>query len=306
VIPLAPIGSSLRPKALSLKLQASEEQQTAAALLEQLIASETVAQPSQPAKVTAQHALRWALSALFLLVLSAVLWLGLRTMPIYPSSRLSDLLSALPEASPVLVVIDYDPAFAGELEASAGPLFDQLALSKRATFEFIAASPSGSGLVERLMRNTNLSKPLPAGAGYRPSEQYFNLGYLPGGAAGAAGFIGEQSFSRYAAIAILTDTLESSRAWIEQLEAAGPEVAAKPLIIVASAQAAPMLQPYAASAQVDLVVNGLYDAAGYEALNVSRPGTVRTYWDALGFGLLMAVAVIFIGSVWNLYLRFRS
>ena len=308
VIPLAPIGSSLRPKAFSLKLQASEEQQAAAALLEQLIESETAAQPSQPAaRVTSRHVLRWALSGLFLLVLSAVLWLGLRTMPIPPSSRLSDLLSTLPDASPVLVVIDYDPAFAGELEAAAGPLLDQLALSKRSTFEFIAASPTGSGLVERLMRNTNLSKPFPAGLGYRPAEHYFNLGYLPGGAAGAAGFIGDpQKFSRYAAIAILTDNLESSRTWIEQLEAAGPQVSSKPLIVVSSAQAAPMLQPYAASAQAELVVNGLYDAAKYEALNVSRPGTVRTYWDALGWGLMMAAAAIFIGGAWNAYLRFRE
>ncbi len=308
VIPLSPIGSSLRPKPFSLKLQASEEQEAAAALLEHLIESETAAKPSQPAtKAAAQHALRWALSALFLLVLSAILWLGLRVLYIPPSSTLSDLISALPDASPVLIVIDYDPAFAGELEAAAGPLLDQLALSKHSIFEFIAASPTASGLVERLMRNTNLSKPFPSGLGYRPAEHYFNLGYLPGGAAGAARFIGNpQTFSRYAAIALLTDNVESSRGWIEQLEAAGPQISAKPLIVVASAQAAPMLQPYAASGQAQLVVNGLYDAAKYEALNVSRPGTVRTYWDALGFGLMLTIVAIFIGGVWNLSLRLRE
>jgi hypothetical protein len=308
VIPLAPVGSSLRPKPFSLKLQASDEQQAAAALLEQLIASETAAHPSKPATVLSfQRALRWALSALFLLVLSAVLWLGLRTMPILPSARLSDIITALPEASPVLVVMDYEPAFAGELEASAGPLLDQLALSKRSTFEFIAVSPNGVGLVERLMSNTNLSKPFPAGLGYRAAEQYFNLGFLPGGTAGVAGFIGNpQNFSRYAAIALLTDNVETSRTWIEQLEAAGPEISAKPLIVVSSAQAAPMLQPYAASGQADLVVNGLYDAAQYEALNVSRPGLARAYWDALGFGLMMAVLAIVIGGAWSLYLRFRD
>ncbi|GAB4465677.1 MAG: hypothetical protein Kow0070_28260 [Anaerolineales bacterium] len=308
VIPLAPIGSSLRPKPFSLKLQASDEQQAAAALLEQLIASETAAHPSKPAAALSfQRALRWALSALFLLVLSAVLWLGLRTMPILPSARLSDIITALPEASPVLVVMDYEPAYAGELEASAGPLLDQLALSKHATFEFVAVSPNGVGLVERLMSNTNLSKPFPAGLGYRAAEQYFNLGFLPGGTAGVAGFIGNpQNFSRYAAIAILTDNAETSRTWIEQLEAAGAEVAAKPLILVSSAQAAPMLQPYAASGQADLVINGLYDAAAYEALNVSRPGLARAYWDALGFGLMMAVLAIIIGGAWSLYLRFRD
>ncbi len=308
VIPLAPVGSSLRPKPFSLKLQASDEQQAAAALLEQLIASETAAQPSKPAAaISFQRALRWALSAIFILVLSAVLWLGLRAMPILPSSRLSDLIAALPDSSPVLVVVDYEPAYAGELEASAGPLLDQLALSKHATFEFVAVSPNGVGLVERLMSNTNLSKPFPSGLGYRAAEQYFNLGFLPGGTAGVAGFIGSpQNFSRYAAVAILTDNAETSRTWIEQLEAAGAEVAAKPLIIVSSAQAAPMLQPYAASGQADLVINGLYDAAAYEALNVSRPGLARAYWDALGFGLTMAVLAIVIGGAWSLYLRFRD
>ena len=40
VIPIAPIGSSQRPKAISLKLQASTEQQAGASLLEQLLADE--------------------------------------------------------------------------------------------------------------------------------------------------------------------------------------------------------------------------------------------------------------------------
>ncbi|MEW6287517.1 MAG: hypothetical protein AB1509_14945 [Chloroflexota bacterium] len=308
VIPLVPVGSALRPKAFSLKLQAGEEQQAAAALLEQMIASETAALPSKPAAViSSQRALRWALSALFLLVLTAVLWLGLQTMPIHPSSRLSDLIASLPDASPVLLVVDYEPAFAGELEASAGPLLDQLALSKHAIFDFVATSPNGAGLVERLMLHTNLSKPFPAGLGYRAGEQYFNLGFLPGGAAGAAGFVGDpQKLSRYAAILLLTDNVETSRTWIEQLEAAGPEIAGKPLIVVSSAQAAPMLQPYAASGQANLLVNGLYDAAKYEALNVSRPGLARAYWDALGFGLMMAVLAIVIGGAWNFYLRFRE
>lgn len=308
VIPLAPVGSPLRPKAFSLKLQATEEQQAAAELLEQMIASETAALSAKPAAViSSQRALRWALSAIFVLVLSAVLWLGLKTMPIHPSSRLSDFIASLPEASPVLVVVDYEPAFAGELEASAGPLLDQLALSKHSTFDFIATSPNGSGLVERLMLHTNLSQPFPAGLGYRAGEQYVNLGFLPGGAAGAAGFVGDpQKLSRYAAIALLTDNVETSRTWIEQLEAAGPEIAGKPLIVVSSAQAAPLLQPYAASGQANLVVNGLYDAAKYEALNVSRPGLARAYWDALGFGLMMAVAAIIIGGAWNLFLRFRA
>ena len=307
VIPAAPIGSSLRPKIFSQKLQITEEQQAGASLFEQIIAAETLPQPREEEQaVSPQRILRWALSGLFLIVLSLVIGLGLQTMPILPSGELSSLVSTIPDASPVLIVVDYEPSFAGELEAAAGPLLDQLALSRGSTFTFVAMSPTGTALVDRLMFNTGVSQP--DGLGYQAGSGYFNLGFLPGGSSGVLGFIEDPAdqFSAYEAVILMTDNAETGRVWIEQLEAAGPGVSGKPLFLVSSAQSGPLLRPYVDSGQADILVNGLYDAARYEQMNVSRPGTARAYWDAFGIGLMMAVIAIVLGSAWSVLTRIRE
>ena len=44
------------------------------------------------------------------------------------------------------------------------------------------------------------------------------------------------------------------------------------------------------------MVNGLADAAKFEYVNNTRPGIARSYWDAFGIGLTMAVIAIILGS----------
>ena len=67
-----------------------------------------------------------------------------------------------------------------------------------------------------------------------------------------------------------------------------------------------MLEPYALSGQVDVLINGLSDAAKYEFVNQSRPGLARTYWDAFGIGIIMAVLSIILGSIWNVFMGIRE
>lgn len=323
VIPSAPIGSSRRPMPFSLKLQATDEQQANASLLEQIIARETTAQTLKPSQVVAsQRLLRWGLTALFLLVLGAVISLGSQSMPVVAPAgvnEMSNIVSTIPDGSPVLVVVDYEPALAGEMEAASGPLLDQLALLRHSKFTFLATSPNGSAMVERLMTNAKINKPAPDGAGYQSGIQYFNIGFLPGGSAGVLGFmenptmamplVNVNTFSDFAAVVILTDHAESGRVWVEQLEQlkqVNPVLARQTLLLVSSAQAGPMLQPYVSSGQVDGMVSGLVGAAGYEAVNNSRPGTARTYWDAFGVGLMMAVLAIGLGSLWSLFTGMRT
>ena len=305
VIPSAPIGSSLRPKAFSLKLRVSDEQQAGATLIEQILEGETTAQAIKPdALVSTQRMLRLILSGVFIIVLGMVLVFGLRIMPIGGSNQLSNLVPTVPDNSQVLVVVDYEPAYAGELEATSGPLLDQLARSRHSTFKFISTSPNGSALVNRLMTKTKITTP--DGTKYQLGTDFFNLGYLPGGSAGVLGFIENNKFD---AIILMTDNVETGRVWVEQLEIAKvkhPEIAAKPLFVASSARSAPMFQPYASSGQVDIVINGLYDAANYEFVNTTRPGIARVYWDAFGIGLFMAVAAIILGSVWNILMGIRE
>ncbi|HEX5637506.1 MAG TPA: hypothetical protein VFY78_10500, partial [Gammaproteobacteria bacterium] len=234
-------------------------------------------------------------------------------------SDASNVVATMPDGAPVLVVIDYEPALSGEMEAVAGPLLDQMTVLRRPTYSFISTSPNGSALVERLLTNTKINQPAPDGLGYQAGNQYFNLGYLPGGSAGVRGFTEQPKvmlpsatitqFSDYAAVIVITDHAESGLVWIEQLELmkqTNPAFADQPLLILASAQAGPLLQPYVLSKQVAGMVYGLSDAARYEFVNNSRPGIARSYWDAFGVGLFMAVLAIVLGSLWSLFTGIRA
>jgi hypothetical protein len=316
VIPIAPLGSSRRPKPVSLTLQTSDEQQASAVLLEEILGSETSPRALVTSSVvTSQQWLRWALSGLFLLVLSAMLLLRSQIMPV--SSTLPDTVKGLtnavmsiPSGSKILVVIDYEPSLAGEMEAISGPLLDQLILLSQPELSFVSTSPNGASLAERLMAAPRIDQ---------PGTQYKNLGYLPNGAAGVLGFMenpaqmipsaGVGLFSDYAALVILTDHAESGRVWVEQFQSrrgTDPTLTNKSLLMVASAQAGPLLQPYVSSRQITGMISGLSDAARYESLNNNRPGIARSYWDTFGVGLMMSVALIIMGSLWSLFSGMRE
>ena len=310
VIPIAPIGSSRRPKAIPLKLQVSDEQQSSAALLEQILGTETSPRALITSTVVApQQWLRWVITGLFLVVLSAVIFFRTQSMPVSAVlpvgvSSTSNAVTNIPASSKVLVVVDYEPSLAGEMEAISGPLLAQVAQLSHPNFSFIATSPNGVALIERLVNGTDINS---------AGSPYLNLGYLPGGATGVLGFMelpqrvnasaDVQSFSEYSALVLLSDHAESGRIWVEQLQSQkqiDSRLANQPLLVVASAQAGPLLQPYVLSGQIAGLISGISDAAKFETNN-SRSGMARNYWDTLGIGLMMSIALIILGSLWSLF-----
>jgi hypothetical protein len=323
VIPAVQIGSSRRPKPISLKLQASNEQQTSATILEQILLGETAPRPLVSApEFISQRVLRWVLTGLFLLVLGTTIGLRSQQMPVsallpIEARDVTSLIMNIPDDAPLLVILDYEPALAGEMEAASGPLLDQLVLLRHPHMSFLTTSLNGTALVERLLVNTNINQP--DGYGYRVGQNYINMGYLPGGESGVLAFIQSPptaipsspvlGFSEYAAIIMLTDHADSARVWVEQLQnlkEIDPALTNQPLLIVSSAQAGPLLQPYVASRQVNGLISGLSDAARYEFVNNSRPGIARSYWDAFGVGLMMAIALIILGNLWSVFTLIRA
>ncbi|HSL29582.1 MAG TPA: hypothetical protein VK900_10315 [Anaerolineales bacterium] len=322
VIPGMLVGPSARPKAVSLKLQVTPEQQASAGLLEQILGTETNPRALVDAPfVAAQHLLRWALAGLFLLVLGAVISLRSQNMPVAAGlppegSNLGNAVLSIPANSNVLVVVDYEPSLAGEMEAIGSPLLNQMVSLGRHNLSLLSTSPNGPALVERLLTSAQINTS--DGFGYQAGLQYRNLGFLPGGSAGVLGFMEAPAsvvsgadvaaFSDYAAVVVLTDHAESGRVWVEQLQSRrqlDPALANQPLLMVASAQAGPLLLPYASSGQVDGMISGLSDAARYDANN-GRSGAARLYWDPFGVGLSMAVIAIVAGSLWSLFTGIRA
>jgi len=330
VLPAVPgVGPSSTPKAYAIKLEASAEQQANASMLEQLLAEEIHPKPISSQKVVStQRILRWVIAALVLLVISGTVFSGTQinpmptSAPLETSAALNYIQNSLPTDAPVLLIIDYEAALAGEMEAAAAPLVDHMLTLKAPRLSLISSTPTGTGLAERFIEPFTR----PDNHDYQRGDNFINFGYLPGGAAGVLSFSenpvstkplatngvnawetpvlqGVGNLSDFAAIVLMTNDIETARIWIEQTENARREAR---LLVVSSAQSGPMIQPYYQSGQVDGMVTGLDSSAPIERVNSGRPGMVRRYWDAYGFGLLMAVALIVLGSLWSLFSSWQA
>lgn len=328
VLPAVPgVGPTSKPKAYSIKLQASEEQQSNAAKLEQLLAAETQPKPitTQPV-VISQRFLRWIIAIVLLLAVGGSVLTGTQINPLptgFPPETfavLNYVQGNLPADAPVLLIFDYDAALAGELEVAAAPLVDQMLTLKHPRLSLISSTPLGAGLAESFM------KILLTDREYGRGEKFINLGYLPGGAAGVLAFAdnpattipttidgesawetpvlqGVKQLSDFSAILLLTNDAETARVWIEQTEHLRKETR---FFVISSAQTGPMILPYVQSGQVDGMVTGLDGGAPIERVNNGRPGMARHYWDAYGMGLLAALVMILLGSLLSLLTGWRE
>ena len=314
VLPAA--GGLIQPgksKVQAIRLQSSEAQQSSAALLEQMLAAETQAKPLRGGgRLVSQRVLRWIISAMLILLVTFTLLGGSQSVPLpaalpEESNMLLPVIDLLAEGAPVLMIFDYEPALAGEMEAAAAPFVDRVLGLRRPRVTILSTSPTGAALAERFMAATQSRH------NYRGGEDYVNLGYLPGGTAGILSFAenpraamplpgwdsaaaqGVSRFPDYKAVILLTDQAETARAWVEQTGAAR---AGLPLLVVSSAQAAPMIQPYLLSGQVNGLVSGLRGGAAFESSS-GLGSPVRRYWDAYNFATLFAALLIVFGGLWN-------
>jgi len=326
VLPSVPgFTPTSKPKAYSIRLQASEEQQAHAELLEQILAAETAPVPiASFSALRTSRSLRWFL---FILIFAAVTF-GMMPGTLFSLplgvprevSRAADLSRSLPQGAPVLVAFDLEASRVGEVEAAAAPFFDQMIFYSHPNLTFISTSETGSLLAERFVAG-------PLADHYKNSGfTYSNLGYLPGGQLGIRDFVqnprGTAQLDMYLqpawasapdnlnslselfmAMILVTDNADSARAWIEQTESAQNSL---PVIVISSAQAAPMIQPYFESQQVNGMVAGLYGAAVFEQNYPGSTQTAKTYWDAYSLGMLLAVALVVGGGLWNLILGLRD
>ena len=303
----------------------SETQQAQAALLENLIKSEKNPRGlPKRAKNSRMQPLRWGIAAALLVIILIFAALGSKVFPTpaapmesAPTGMFFNVVANLPDNAPVLIVMDYQPGYAGELESALGPVMEHL-MSKNTRLAFVSTSPMGDLMVERLLSKFAGSYPYQAGL------QYVALGYLPGGAGGIKIFadqpavtVGQDmlsgnlwdtpvlkdvtvnsitSLSNFAAVIVATDNPEIGRLWIEQTQ---PALGSKPMLMVVSAQAEPMIQPYLQSRQIMGLVAGLEGGLMYESAR-GKPGQARTYWDAYSAAILIAVFIILIGGVWSL------
>ena len=319
-----------RPPSHSVRLQVSDVQQSKANQLQKMVLGETEPRPaSRRAILTEQRVLRYLIAgALFLTTLLAGVIPGrMSELPAKPPEMdaVTPLISSLTPDSVVLVVLDYQPGMTGELDAAAAGVLDHVMI-QGARLALISTSPTGPALGERLVRQVE------AVHGYDPGDQYVNLGYLPGAATGLQflanapasavqvgydarpfwSLVDQAGASPWAQPALqgvtglgdfnltllLSDDPETIRRWVEQV---GPFLRQDSLIVVASAQAVPLVRPYYDSGQVAALVSGLLGGAAYEGF-LQREGPARAAWDGVGIGTLVAIVLILGAGAYNLYL----
>ena len=332
VLPPALFAAAIsKPKPLAVKLQTDDEQQAQSAMLEQILSAEARPEPMlTPSRMGSQRILRIVIGLLLLMAVIVPVFLGTQMVPL-PLGRPAETMAAfnmadslVPPDAPVLVVFDYEPALAAEMEAAAAPLLDHLVVKKHPRLVLLSTSPTGAVLAERMFTG-----PL----GDLTAIQKVNLGYLPGGLGTVRAFAENpsataalpadlsifnlnpstawqspllqdvRSFSNFAAVILITDSAETGRVWIEQ---AGPLRGSAQFVVVSSAQASPLFQPYYRSGQINGLVSGLYDGAVLEQNNASRPGSARRYWDAYNFSLALVLALITVGALWSLAANLRE
>jgi len=216
-----------------------------------------------------------------------------------------------------LVSFDYSTATQGEMQPLAEAVIGRL---KGQGMRIIAVSlePEGAYIAQQTLDKLLQERDEPYGV------EAINLGYLPGQVAAVRKLVADKSpFAQIAdfkdgvkfnaqnqsnwanvqtlaqidIIAVLADNPATARWWIEQLEMA-PQPSDRPQFLLAatSANAAPFLQPYRQSNQLDGLIFGVNGAAAVEA-GRNNFGPARQMLDSQGIAHLIIVILIAIGTI---------
>jgi hypothetical protein len=329
ILPGEELTSTYRkPPTYSAKLHISERQRAQSELLMAMVAEENNPMPLRAE--TVQGPRRLVRMVVGILVIAVVLF-GMYTGSTATTMRGLNLpvevinfhnqINTLPENAAVLMAFDYEPGFAGEMRFAGRGVVESLII-KKARLISISTQPSGPILAVEMVGSAIQALPVldPQNQPLSVDNFLTNLGYLPGGMTGLGAFAsnprqavpyglnsaidrvstwersGEmladiRSLSDFAMLVVFTDDVDTARAWVEQ---AGPRLNGKPLLLVTSAQAAPMVSPYVASGQVSGLIAGMGSGLAYEKL-ADLPLTSPSSWTAYQYSLAAAAVFVLVG-----------
>ncbi len=236
------------------------------------------------------------------------------------AQAIEDLGRAEAPKRPVLLVVDYEPGQAAELNPAA-EAFARHALRLGLKVVALSTTPSSAGVAEQVIQRSAQTMAETSGFDYEPYNDFVNLGYLPGGGVGVVEFANAprntfpsdfsgqgnglwdqpalssiHTLADFGALLIVSGSPEGARAWLEQTALFFPPERA--IVIGASAGAGPLLRPYLVNhgGAVDGMVSGLAAAAQYEA-QAGLTGDATSRWSLTGGVLLAAAAIIVIGNL---------
>jgi len=324
ILPAEPDASqSLKPKTYSVKLHVTDEQKYQSILLADMVKAEGTAIPIPASPtITSQHLMRIGIASLLFLIILSSLITGMPEVGVpAATSDFSDvfrIIESIQPGVPVLLAVDYNPAYSGEMDFPISLVINHL-IRHNAYLTFVTSISTGAIQTERLLTLANQELSMP--------EQYTNLGFIPGGATGLSRFAqapkqvlpidikgkpawivpniqGVQSISDFSLLIVVTENPDIARSWIEQVV---PHLAGSPIVMVVSAQAEPLIRPYyyAYPKQIQGFISGLAGGVGYTSLLESGSRYIN-YWPAYNLSMLFAGLFIAVGGIVNLALAYRA
>lgn len=306
-------------------LEVTQRQYAQADLLQRILIEEERDHPSIRPERASMPILRWVIS--FILVLTVALpsilpsvFLGALPPPKFVPQDIIPFYSVvenLPTESPALVVFDYPPGYNGELGTIAGVFLEHL-VRRGIPVATLSTSPTGPSLAEALLSQYGENW-----------VDYIHLGYLSGGSTAVQIFSAAprnavpkgfhipdeyvevqsvwqsellrdiEHLSDFSMVAVITAGPENARTWAEQ---APPMLEGKPLVMILSAGAEPLVRPYYESVdpQVQGILTGLPVAVAYEINIDGQTDAARMKWDAYGYGMLAVQLILFVGGLYGL------
>ncbi len=304
-------ASGATPEKLS-PLEITPKQKEQAELLAALIADECTSRPSEVRRGrSSAWLLRLAIGLLLVLALAFSLFndeiKAVPALPLEPSvdALLSGLVD-LPLDARVLLIFDVQPGFFGELQMVAGPVLSELVQEGRVIYT--AASSVSAPLISRQIlldvmdeKGLSLSDNAIIDLGYFPVDTYGHSGMTAalGNLEAPSGFPSpakKLAAGRVDAVFLIADQFESARLWMEQLGTLAPN---RPVYLLVTAQAGPMLSPYWESGQAAGLVSGITDTVALESKLV-QPGSGTRRWQAYQAGVLLIAALLAIGLIFGL------
>ncbi len=316
-------GRVIKPVDFAQELRATAQQRKNADLFQSLLQA-----PDEPVVMstdqkTASPAGRFVRFIVTILVLLAVILpillpgFSVIVPVLFPTEVVNTLgtIQALSADKPVLVAAHFEAGLAGEIDWTAQPVLKQL-VSRGIPLALTSTNVQGFTVLQDMVAQAVGNDPV-----YSMDVNVMNLGYLPGGSIGMGALVNDplktlpfttdlqpvgesavfgtlNSLSDLGALIILTDNPEFARIWVEQVDGGN---AGLPILAVVSSQAAPLVQPYFASGQINGYISGMSGALFYEMLTM-RAGSATARFNSYQLSLLLVAVLIFAGGTVSLIL----
>ena len=302
-----------KPSDLGGGLKVSNRQKTNATLLSVIAANAESVEESEKSFAVGINSTLWRslLALVFIVVafLGGTLLNGYGLQPaLFPGEVVHtfDRINSIALDKTVLIAGDFEAGFAGEIRLTSQALIEHI-MRRNLNIALMSINPVDSALLV-----DQIEKGLAVVPSYQAVGKVVDLGYFPGGAI-AVQDLGNsfsntvpltadlvatssqellkniQNMADFGAIIVITDKAETARVWIEQLQ---PTLGGTPLLMVTSAQASPLIQPYYQSGQVSGIVSGMAGGLVYERIMGSTGEAGRNQTSLQLLSVLMAVLVL--------------